>query len=74
MFIAVNVILFLLVPKVFYGFWGGVSGVVNYVIESRIDYNVRCKYGETVADARQACKIWGKNWDVLRHPHKWFIQ
>ena len=69
-FIIVNVVVFLLLPKAFYGFYGTVGSVGASIVESRIDYTVARKYGRTVADARKCGRVWGEAFKGM-NPMEW---
>jgi len=72
-FVIIAVLAWLFCPKVFYGVTDTIGRVIGYTVESRIDYVIRRKHGDTVAGLRKAGKIWYKNFEVLRHPVKWFV-
>jgi len=65
-----NLLAFLILPKVFYGFWGGIGSLTGYVIESRTNYMVRSKYGRTIADFRRSKLQWQETIKGL-NPKEW---
>ena len=69
-FLIINLLAFLLLPKMFYGFYGTIGNIGTNIVESRIDYTVAKKYGRTVADARKASKVWGEAFKGM-NPMEW---
>ena len=53
-----NLIAFILLPSVFYGFWGTISNVTEGTIRVRRLYHIRRSHGRTVADLVESIEIW----------------
>ena len=58
LFVLCNVLSYFFAPGIFYGFWDATAAVASSVSESRVNYQVRRKYGRTAATARKMVNVW----------------
>jgi hypothetical protein len=70
MFIAVNLISFILLPQLFFGFWGTVQGIGQGIARQRYLYEVERKHGRTVKDLVECIDIW-KSVPAAVNPLNW---
>ena len=65
-----NLIAFILLPALFYGFWGTIGNITGNVVESRKLYAIERKHGRTVRDLYESVSVW-KSLPSAVNPMNW---